>query len=248
MDDLDPKHRPVEGAERGGEAASALGGDSGGRGGEHGVRGGSSSDREDSGGGREDRGTRWVETTRGILSYSELAPFLAEQVARLEAEVYREAFAARPLEESLLLEFHGRICGDLIPEWGGRWRTIEVRVGNLRPPAAFAVAQQAREYCLNLQARFPDAARAVSELTLEFLSFAEGRFLSIHPFADFNGRTIRVFLLELLRRLDLPRVPLAAPAGKKRADYFAALEAADQNDWRALMEIWRRRFSNLDQG
>jgi fido (protein-threonine AMPylation protein) len=38
------------------------------------------------------------------------------------------------------------------------------------------------------------AAGEMNELTLEFLAFAEGRFLKIHPFRDFNGRTIRLFL------------------------------------------------------
>ena len=59
-----------------------------------------------------------------------------------------------------------------------------------------------RDYALDLQARWPAAASGKSDLLLELLAFAEGRFLTVHPFRDFNGRTIRVFLLELLRRLD----------------------------------------------
>jgi CRISPR-associated endonuclease/helicase Cas3 len=70
-----------------------------------------------------------------------------------------------------------------------------------------------------------------------------GRFLTVHPFRDFNGRTIRVFLLELMRRLDLPRVELAPQTDAGRAEYFAALEAADQADWQPLMRIWERRLT-----
>ena len=58
-----------------------------------------------------------------------------------------------------------------------------------------------RTYTADLNARWPDASASLSDLTLEFLAFAEGRFLTVHPFRDFNGRTIRLFLLELLRRL-----------------------------------------------
>ena len=70
-----------------------------------------------------------------------------------------------------------------------------------------------RDYALDLQARWPAAASGKSDLLLELLAFAEGRFLTVHPFRDFNGRTIRVFLLELLRRLDcgLARRGWAAP-------------------------------------
>ncbi len=77
---------------------------------------------------------------------------------------------------------------------------------------------------------------------IEFLAFAEGRFLTVHPFADFNGRTVRLFLGELLRRLDLPVVILEPETPGARADYFAALEAADRLDWRPLMKIWRDRL------
>ena len=76
-----------------------------------------------------------------------------------------------------------------------------------------------------------------------FLAFAEGRFLTVHPFQDFNGRVIRLFLSELLRRLDLPPVRLEAEGESERAAYFAALEAADQNDLRPLVEIWKQRLA-----
>ena len=99
-----------------------------------------------------------------------------------------------------------------------------------------------RDYGLDLQARWEDAAREVGELTLEFLAFAEGRFLTIHPFRDFNGRTVRLFLTELRRRLDLPHVTLAPEAESERQKYFVALEAADRLNWQPLIAFWRERF------
>ena len=100
-----------------------------------------------------------------------------------------------------------------------------------------------RDYVLDLQARWNAAAADDIDLTLEFLAFAEGRFLSIHPFRDFNGRTIRVFLAELLRRLDFPLVNLAPENEADRARYFTALEAADRRDWLPLTAIWQQRFT-----
>jgi CRISPR-associated endonuclease/helicase Cas3 len=166
---------------------------------------------------------------------------LAERVLRVEAALYQLEFAHWPPDERLAAEFHRRICDDLLPDWAGRWRTIAVRVGNLAPPPPHQVALLLREYG-DLIARGPAAAASVSDLTLELLAFAEGRFLSIHPFPDFNGRTIRLFLLELLRRLDLPRVTLAPESKTEREQYFQALEAADQFDWQPLIRIWQQRF------
>jgi CRISPR-associated endonuclease/helicase Cas3 len=99
-----------------------------------------------------------------------------------------------------------------------------------------------RDYALDLEARWEESSGSISDKTIEFLSYAEGRFLTIHPFEDFNGRTIRVFLTELLRRLDLPRVVLAPALESDRSAYFNALEAADHHDFSILNKIWRERL------
>ncbi len=99
-----------------------------------------------------------------------------------------------------------------------------------------------RDYGADLSARWAEASALLGPLTLECLAFAEGRFLTIHPFTDFNGRTIRLFLLEILRRLDLPRVVLAPEDEAGRRFYFQALEAADNCDWQPLSAIWETRL------
>lgn len=237
-------HPPVEGTATGAQAATPLGGHSPERSTEHGLRTGASAAGDDSRDTRPERATRHVETALGILSYSELAPLLAERVLRLEEAVQREEFHTCALDEALVRDFHQRICGDLTPDWAGKWRTVEVTVGSLVPPTPHQIPMLMRDYGLDLQARWEAALGDNLELTLEFLAFAEGRFLNIHPFRDFNGRTVRVFLAELLRRLDLPFVDLAPEPKSWRAHYFAALEAADRHDWQPLIAIWRIRFTS----
>lgn len=160
-----------------------------------------------------------------------------------EAEIYAGVFQEWPLDELLVGDLHRRICVDLIPEWAGKWRDIEVRVGRLEPPPPFQLPMLMRDYGLDLQARWPAAQLGSLERLLEFLAFAEGRFLTVHPFRDFNGRTIRLLLTELLRRLDLPRVTLAPESEEERQRYFAALEAADHSDWRPLQLLWNDRLA-----
>lgn len=95
----------------------------------------------------------------------------------------------------------------------------------------------------DLAARWQEASSRIGELTLEFLAFTVERFLTIHPFADFNGQTIRLFLIELLRRLDLPELELAPESETAWQNYFNALEAADQANWSPLVDIWKTRLT-----
>ncbi len=107
----------------------------------------------------------------------------------VEAALYAGEYDGHALAEALVLELHQRICGDLVPEWAGKWRDIEVTVGRLQPPPPFQLPMLMRDYALDLQARWQAAATGSTAEMLEFLAFAEERFLTIHPFRDFNGRT-----------------------------------------------------------
>jgi len=186
--------------------------------------------------------TRYLETTRGVLTYSQLAPLLAERVLQVERDIAAGAFGSRPLSGDLLLQFHGAIAGDLVPDWAGKWRSTEVLVGSHQPPAPHQVPVLMRDYGEDLRVRLENATGHMDDLLLETLAFAEGRLLSIHPFTDFNGRVTRLFLRELLRRMELPPVDLAPLHEADEKTYIAALQAGDQNTWRPLMQIWRDRF------
>lgn len=242
MNELDRENQPLAPASTGSEAAPLLGGDPAGCGAEHGLRGGTGASGEDTRDTRPDRTTRFVETTQGILSYAELAPLLADRVAIVEAGIFAGEFAGLPVDDHLALHLHQRICGDLVPDWAGQWRDIEVRVGNLHPALPHQLPMLMRDYALDLQARWTAASSTLSALTLELLAFVEGRFLTIHPFRDFNGRTIRLLLTEIVRRLDLPKLNLTAEGDEARQHYFTALEAADSGDWQPLMLIWQQRI------
>jgi CRISPR-associated endonuclease/helicase Cas3 len=192
-----------------------------------------------------DNATRYIETTRGVLTYSQIAPILAEKVLGVERLIESGAYSAQAMGSELLLKFHSQIAADLVPEWAGRWRATEVRVGFHHPPSPHRVPMLMRDYSEDLQTRLESASGRLNDLLLETLAFAEGRLLSIHPFTDFNGRATRLFLRELLRRLELPPVDLVPTDSAGEEVYFAALRAGDDRQWRPLMEVWQQRFEHF---
>lgn len=188
--------------------------------------------------------TRWIETSRGILSYTELAPLLAERVLNLQQRLESGMFTDHPLNNALILRLHGDFCGDLVPTWSGRWRAVAVSVGRHEPPAPHLVPILMRDYADNLQARLT-AKPTDLDLLPEHLAYAEGRLLTIHPFQDFNGRLARLWLWELLRRLDLPPVDLVPTTPQGTDTYLAALHAYDMGRTRPLTAIWKERLTQL---
>jgi len=184
----DGQNSGLEKTPRQGENATPLGGDPGGCGKEHGLRGRTCPDGEHQAEPRTHRATRYLETAFGVLNYSELAPLLAARVAAAESCIVSGHYHNHPLDDVLVLDLHRSICGDIVPDWAGKWRIAEVRVGNLKPAPPHMVAQQMRDYSLDLRARLDYLEPDNIHHLMESLAFAEGRFLTIHPFLDFNGR------------------------------------------------------------
>jgi len=186
--------------------------------------------------------TRAVETSRGRLTYAELAPLLAERVQRVQESIASGTHDGSPPGRELICALHAAMCADLVPQWAGRWRDVAVVVGSHEPPLPHEVPLRIHDYEADLAMRL-EALTDNPDLLPETLAFAEGRLLSIHPFRDFNGRVTRLFLPCLLRRLDLPPVDLVPTDAVGVSAYLAALRAADHADWLPLAAIWEQRLA-----
>jgi CRISPR-associated endonuclease/helicase Cas3 len=186
--------------------------------------------------------TRHFDTAAGRLSYTELAERLAEPLLRIEQRIRAGAYATQLLDQHLLLRFHAELCSALFPDQAGRYRGKAVQVGAHEPPAPHQVPARVLDYVRNLETRLQHLPEEPDEHWLETLAYAEGELLSIHPFPDLNGRISRLWLSELLRRMDLPPADIVPSDAAFRERYLAALAAADHRDWRPLAALWQERL------
>lgn len=190
--------------------------------------------------------TRYIESSLGIKSYSELAPYLAKGVEGVMSTVLTYKSHELIVTSEFICMLHKNAFGEIFPTWAGKYRDRNVTVGKHCPPSYFEIHVLMRQYCDDLESRLSTIGSKpdVGNMLLETLAFSEGRFLSIHPFLDFNGRVIRMLLFSLLYRLDLPPVPLVPDEknAEDKTDYFNALSSADQLDWQPLITIWKKRL------
>ena len=186
--------------------------------------------------------TRTFDTVKGKITYVELSDLIAPKLLQLLDEITDEKFTKFPFDEVLIRTFHSRIIGDVMPEMAGKWRTVPVRVGNWLPPEPYEIPVKMREYTANMQVRLNNSNTI--DLQIETLAYAEGEFLHIHPFQDFNGRTIRAILSELLVRFDLPLVDAAVKRETQEfEEYQNTLAEYDNGRIASLIEFWQDRFS-----
>jgi fido (protein-threonine AMPylation protein) len=178
------------------------------------------------------------------MTYAELADAIAPNLLSLLEDIADGKFHAKVYDEELIKLFHQRIVGDILPDIAGKWRDEMVQVGNHIPPMPHELSVKMREYAANIQERLRHANSL--DLQLELLTYAEGEFLNIHPFKDFNGRTIRALLEELLFRLDLPKVAVSVLRDTQEfKDYQHALAEYDNGRMQALVNFWGKRFEGI---
>ncbi|MGY1946155.1 Fic family protein [Nocardia asiatica] len=171
--------------------------------------------------------TRSFDTPFGTKTYTEISDMIAEPLRVVMDEISQGEFGELPFDTELIRGFHRRILQEVLPDIAGEWRVCSVRVGSHYPPEHFHVPRLMWEMLDNVKARLEYASEAL-ELQIELLAYIEAEFLHVHPFKDFNGRTVRMMLAEMMQRLDLPVVPLYVEKDTEEfKTYLAALRAYD---------------------
>ncbi|HUS24398.1 MAG TPA: Fic family protein [Candidatus Binatia bacterium] len=169
----------------------------------------------------------------------------AEPQNRSEQEVagYRDALAlihenARnmPFSDGIVQQLHG-ILYRYMPQPGGRWKATNNDIIERSPDGATRirftpVAAHLAPMAMNeLTTRYAVAIDRHLADPLVLVPLAVLDFLCIHPFADGNGRTARLLVLQLLYHFeyDVGRyISLERIVEESREGYYEALEASSQ--------------------
>lgn len=186
--------------------------------------------------------TRPFEITEGVLTYTEVSERLAVSLARILAQLLQTPPHEIIITPDWLCQRHREFAGHLFPEWAGRFRTTDVKVGTLEPPVYYKVPLLVRSFCDDLAERLRHVDDDNLPEIAAFLAWVDWRFQWVHPFKDFNGRIGRLVLAALLYKLALPPVETAPTDTERRREYLEALRAGDAGNFDPLQKLWIRRL------
>ena len=139
------------------------------------------------------------------------------------------------LNEKFIKDLHRRMFGN-VWKWAGRFRQSNKNIGgpwHQIPAGLRNLCDDARLW-IELKDDSPD------EIAVRF----HHRLVSVHPFANGNGRHARLMTDLLLENiLHCPRFTWGredlSRAGNARQRYIAALHSADENNYKPLLEFVR---------
>jgi Fic family protein len=153
-----------------------------------------------------------------------------------EAEAHKELFLEmltyeRDLSQDIVLHWHRKLLGQTKPDIAGRIRQHQVRIAGSRfmPPSPVEVGPLLDDF-------FKWYGSAKKKLhPVELAALVHLRFVTIHPFADGNGRISRILMNFVLNRQGYPLFNIEYTG---RSGYYTALERAQVTEEDRIFVRW----------
>ncbi|XP_062873953.1 protein adenylyltransferase FICD [Trichomycterus rosablanca] len=128
-----------------------------------------------------------------------------------------------------VLEIHRRVLGYADPVEAGRFRTSQVFVGHHIPPHPSDVERHMQELV-----QWISSDETLQLHPVEFAALAHYKLVYVHPFVDGNGRTSRLLMNLVLMQANYPPITIRK---EQRAEYYAALDTANEGDVRPFIRF-----------
>lgn len=176
--------------------------------------------------------TSFKETAFGILPHSEIVKLEAEGIKKAQQCIIQLSNPRTKITPEVILDIHKQGFGFIFPDWVGKFRTIDVTVGDYEPPHYSKVPELIKNLCDDLAERLehlpsPQNEEIFLAELISLLAWFQHRLVWIHPFRDYNGRVARLLTNLLLLNLRFPIITIKAETGKDRDKYVRAMKAAD---------------------
>lgn len=187
--------------------------------------------------------TSFKDTIFGILPRNELVK-LEEKGIKKGAEFLYITFNKNPklnVDVDLILKLHKQSIAWIFPKWAGKFRAINVTYSGKEAIDYYKVREAITNLCLDLDERIDHLPsktndKYITEI-INLLAWFQHRFVQIHPFNDYNGRTARMLTTLLLLKLNLPPIEIKADTKNNRSIYLQALQSADDGNYSSLEKL-----------
>lgn len=186
--------------------------------------------------------TSFKETAFGILSRSKIVTLEQEGIKKAQQYILELSDRKAEIAPELIRAIHKEGFGPIFPNWAGKFRDLDVTVGEYEPPHYSRIPELVKNLCDDLKERLkhlplPKNQEQFLTEVISLLAWFQHRLVWIHPFRDYNGRVARLLTNLLALNLGLPLIIIKAETGRDRRRYITTMKAADQHDYSKLERL-----------
>lgn len=185
--------------------------------------------------------------SRNTVLANRLGVTAVRDIARHEAEAFDIALERLVQQTPRTLRFSAAdLCrihlfwlGDIYMH-AGRYRETDASIAGFTVPAAREVSRLMQEFTRGSLTEYTPCRFTDGEDLAWALGVVYADFLRIHPFRDGNARCARLLVTLMGAQAGLPRLDFSGLRGKGKARYTAAIHAGIAQNYRPMVEVFRR--------
>jgi cell filamentation protein len=173
----------------------------------------------------------------GITSREELELVEEMRFERLMGEATTRFDSDHRFSAQDILWLH-KFWFDGVFSWAGAYRTVNIGKGGFMFAAAAHVPELMRQFESDQLARQTPCRFDHIEDVVSALAEVHVELVLIHPFREGNGRIARLLSVLMVLQAGLPPLDFSAVQGTKRDEYFAAVRAGMDRDYRPMERVF----------
>ena len=173
----------------------------------------------------------------GIKDKAELEHVEEERFERLMEEVTTRFDSDHRFTAEDILWLHKFWLDGVFP-WAGVYRTVNIAKGDFMFAAAAHVPALMRQFENDQLARLTPCRFEQIEDVVAALAEVHVELVLVHPFREGNGRIARLLAVLMGLQAALPPLDFSELQGVKRDEYFAAVQAGMDRDYKPMKRIF----------
>jgi fido (protein-threonine AMPylation protein) len=185
--------------------------------------------------------TSWKETKFGILPRSKVIQLEIQGTQKGLLLLQQISKNKEPLSIELIKNIHKDCFGDVLRNFAGTFRSIQVEYSGKEAPHFSKVHEMMQNLVDDIEHALKQLPSKTSDAYItdmvQLLALLQHRFVVIHPFVDYNGRMSRMFTNYFLMREELPTIEIPVTTNLLRKKYIQALQKADEGNYQSLQDI-----------
>ncbi len=130
-----------------------------------------------------------------------------------------------------------------IYEWAGSYRQVLMTKGGFTFAAPRFIPKLMSEFDRHFLDRYTPCNFTETDEILQALAVVHTEFLLIHPFRDGNGRVARLLATLMALQAGLPFLDFRGLKGKKKIEYFCAVQLGLEKNYRPMEKIFNEVIS-----
>lgn len=139
-------------------------------------------------------------------------------------------------------EIHRLWLGEIYT-WAGQYRQVNVSKDDFDFAMARYIPKLMQEFEKGPLKKYTPCTFSTDEEIITALAVVHTELMLIHPFREGNGRVGRLFSVLMAFQAGLPGLDFMGLRGKKRKEYFAAVQSGLDRDYEPMKKVFRAVLS-----